>query len=32
VTVLLRIEPKGKTLEQLAGSELLELAPHPVPP
>jgi MFS family permease len=32
VTALLRIEPKGKTLEQLAGSELAELAPHPAPP
>ncbi len=32
VTALLRIEPKGKTLEELGGAEFAELAPHPAPP
>ncbi|HVO53050.1 MAG TPA: MFS transporter [Solirubrobacterales bacterium] len=32
ITAALRIEPKGRTLEDLAGAELSELAPHPVPP
>ncbi|MGE0066367.1 MAG: MFS transporter [Solirubrobacterales bacterium] len=32
VTAALRIEPKGKTLEQMGGGELAEVAPHPAPP
>src|SRR5262249_43180114 len=32
VTAALRIEPKGRTLEELAGAELAEVAPHPAPP
>lgn len=32
VTVALRIEPKGRSLEELAGAELSELSPHPAPP
>lgn len=32
ITALLRIEPKGRSLEDLAGSELAAVAPHPAPP
>lgn len=32
ITSALRIEPKGRTLGDLAGVELAEVAPHPVPP
>ncbi len=32
ITALLRIEPKGRTLEELSGRELAEVAPHPAPP
>ena len=32
ITIVLRIEPKGRTLEDLAGAELAEVAPHPAPP
>lgn len=32
ITALLRIEPKGRNLDELAGAELAELAPHPAPP
>lgn len=32
ITAALRIEPRGRDLEDLAGAELAELSPHPVPP
>lgn len=32
VTAVLRIEPKGRALEELSGTAVAELAPHPVPP
>lgn len=32
ITALLRIEPKGRTLDDLAGAELSSVAPHPAPP
>ncbi len=32
VTVALRIEPKGQTLEELSGGQLAEVSPHPSPP
>ena len=32
ITALLRIEPKGRDLSELAGAELAEVAPHPAPP
>lgn len=32
ITALLRIEPRGRNLSELAGAELAEVAPHPAPP
>lgn len=32
VTAALRIEPKGRALEELSGEELAEVSPHPAPP
>lgn len=32
VTLALRIEPKGRSLDELGGVEVAEIAPHPVPP
>lgn len=32
VTAIFRIEPKGKSLEQLSGEEISGTSPHPVPP
>lgn len=32
VTAALRIEPKGRALEELPGEELAEVSPHPAPP
>lgn len=32
ITALLRIEPKGRSLGELSGSELAEISPHPAPP
>jgi MFS family permease len=32
VTAALRIEPKGRTLEELAGEEVAEVSPRPAPP
>jgi MFS family permease len=32
ITALLRIEPKGRSLDELAGVEVAEISPHPAPP
>ncbi len=32
VTAALRIEPKGRSLEELAGAEVAQISPHPSPP
>lgn len=32
VTAALRIEPKGRSLDELSGEDVAELSPHPVPP
>ena len=32
VTVIFRIEPKGKSLDELSGRTVTTLNPHPVPP
>jgi MFS family permease len=32
ITAALRIEPKGRSLDELSGGELAEISPHPAPP
>lgn len=32
VTAIFRIEPRGRGLDEVAGSEVADLSPHPVPP
>ena len=32
VTIALRIEPKGRSLDEVSGQSLAELSPHPAPP
>jgi hypothetical protein len=29
---VLRIEPKGRSLDEISGRDAAELSPHPVPP
>lgn len=32
VTIVLRIEPKGRSLDEVSGQSLADLSPHPAPP